>query len=103
MRLKHELDIKEETQITERKVFNSKIHELTSVKDSTIAILQEKTNILESDLNKKDSLIRSLRDRIYELEETLRIKSLDDKYQKGSGGITTNAVKSSGIHSGESH
>jgi hypothetical protein len=33
----------------------------------------------------------------------LRIKSLDDKYQKGSIGIVNNPVKSSGIHSGESH
>lgn len=94
LRLKHELDIKEETQIAERKMFNSKIQELTSTKDSTIAILQEKASILESDLNKKDSLIRSLRDKVYELEESLRIRNLDDKYQKGSGGSITNAVKS---------
>jgi hypothetical protein len=46
-------------------MFNSKIQELSSTKDSAIAILQEKTNILESDLNKKDSLIRSLRDKVY--------------------------------------
>ncbi len=36
-------------------------------RDSTVANLQEKAVLLESDLNKKDGTIRNLRDRILEL------------------------------------
>lgn len=37
-------------------------------KDQIIRNLQEKTSILESDLNKKDSLLRNLRDELVEAE-----------------------------------
>ena len=43
--------------------------------------MQEKTVLLESELNRKDGTIRNLRDRILELEEEKRIRDLDRKYE----------------------
>lgn len=46
-----------------------------------MANLQEKVNLLDSDLNRKDGTVRNLRDRILELEEEKRIRDLDRKYE----------------------
>ena len=45
-----------------------RLSSITTEKDQAIRILQEKVSILESDLNKKDSLLRNLRDELVETE-----------------------------------
>lgn len=69
------------------KIYNGKVEELVdklrmlgNEKNSIVASLQEKVNLLDSDLTRKDGTIRNLRDRILELEEEKRIKELDNKY-----------------------
>lgn len=62
---------------------------ISNERDSIVANLQEKVNLLESDLNRKDGTVRNLRDRILELEEEKRIRELDRKYEpkKTEGGL----------------
>lgn len=74
-RLKAEIGARDEAHEHENRLSALKFNELAerfqssaTNKDQTIRTLQEKASLLESDLNKKDSLLRNLRDELVEAE-----------------------------------